>query len=170
MSAINLVMEYTLSCSSVSKGFTSYFATLLGLRADAFIITFDEAPYIILDIGAFLLIAVLTIILVVGIKESAMFNNVVTGINVFTIVFILCFTFPFFKAENLTPFSPFGTKGMFHAASVVFFSYVGFDAVATMAEEVRNPKRDLPIGIVGSMLICTAMYGGMSLAIVGVMR
>lgn len=170
LTAINLVLEYTLSCSGVSKGVSGYLATLLGLQSDALIIKFESCPYIILDFGALIVTALLTLLLVIGIKESSMFNNVVTGINVFTILFVIFFSMPFFKTENLTPFLPFGVKGMFHGASVVFFSYVGFDTVATVAEEVKNPKRNLPIGIVGSIFACTAMYVAMALSIVGLMR
>lgn len=165
-------MEYILSAGSVSKGFAGYLATLLGLNADTFLITFGPDSIIVIDILGCLLIVALSILLSVGVKESATFNNVMTGISILTILFAAGMAAQFFDPNNLVPFIPpqMGMSGVYNAAGIVFFSYIGFDGVATVAEEVRNAKTNLPIGIVGSILICTVLYVMMALGIVGMVR
>jgi APA family basic amino acid/polyamine antiporter len=100
-------------------------------------------------------------------KESSTFNIIMVAIHLFLIVFVIAAGFPFVKAANYDPFLPFGMRGVFSGASVVFFSFIGFDTVATAAEEVKNPSRDLPIGIIGSLSICTVLYVLMCLVITG---
>ncbi|CAD7699804.1 unnamed protein product [Ostreobium quekettii] len=100
-------------------------------------------------------------------KESSKFNIVVTAINLATILIVLLAAFPHVDSSNYEPFAPKGLTGLFNAAAVVFFSYIGFDTVATTAEEVKNPKLDLPIGIVGSLGVCSVLYSLMCLAITG---
>ncbi|GMH41346.1 hypothetical protein BSKO_09256 [Bryopsis sp. KO-2023] len=167
ISAINLILEYTLSAASVAKGIAGYMATLFGWESGALLITFDSLPYIVIDISAFVVVALLSALLCVGIRESATTNNVVTLVNIATMLLVIGLALPRFDSENIAPFAPFGVKGMFTASSIVFFSYIGFDSVATIAEEVENPKRNLPIGIIGSLVISTVLYLAMSLAIVG---
>eukprot|EP00803_Ostreobium_quekettii_P002448 evm.model.scf_342.5 EVM.evm.TU.scf_342.5 scf_342:75505-80732(+) len=167
IAAINLIMEYCLSSSTIAKGFTSYFGSLLRFGSGALTINLGDRDIFNLDILAFVLILGLSILLSLGIKASSLFNNVVSGINLLAILFVLCASTPFFRPANFVPFVPFGIKGMIRAASIVFFTYIGFDCVATVAEEVRNPTRDLPIGIVGSLSIVTALYVAMAVAITG---
>lgn len=172
MAAINLIMEYILSAGSVSKGFTGYLATMLGLSADAFLISSGPDSIIVIDVLGCLLIVALSLLLCVGVKESAAFNNVITGVSILTILFAVGMAAQFFDPNNLVPFIPpdMGLSGVYNAAGIVFFSYIGFDAVATVAEEVRNAKTNLPIGIIGSIMICSVLYIMMALGIVGMVR
>jgi APA family basic amino acid/polyamine antiporter len=102
-----------------------------------------------------------------GIKESSRFNTIVTLVNLACIAFVLVAGYSKIQRKNYTPFAPKGMAGVASGASVVFFSFIGFDTVATAAEEVRNPGRDLPMGIIGSLAICTALYVAMCAVITG---
>ena len=133
--ACNLVMEYTLSSAAVARGFSSYLATLIGLKPTFFVV---EAGRLNLDFLAAALVAALSCVLAVGTKHSSRFNIVVTAINLIIIVFVICAGMPYAVGDNYTPFAPFGARGIFAAASVVFFSFIGFDTVATAAEEVKS--------------------------------
>jgi APA family basic amino acid/polyamine antiporter len=110
------------------------------------------------NLPAFFITALLTVLLVIGVKESARFN---TGIVIFKVLLVLGFIVVgsfFVDKANWTPFAPNGWKGVWTGASIAFFSYIGFDAVSTAAEETRNPQKDLPRGIIGSLVICTVLY------------
>lgn len=132
----------------------------------------------ILNVPAMLLVAALTTLLVIGIKESARFNNIVVVVKVAIVLLVIGFGFQYVNAENWTPFIPpnlgefgqFGWSGVFRASGVIFFAYIGFDAVSTAAQEARNPQRDLPIGILGSLAVCTALYILMSLVMTGMAK
>lgn len=104
-----------------------------------------------------------TLILVLGAKESSRFNMIITVFNICLIVFIIILGGTEVNADNYTPFFPTGMQGMFVGAGMVFFSYIGFDAVTTLAGEVKNPQRDMPIGIVGTLLIATVLYIGVAI-------
>lgn len=164
--AIELIAEYTLSSAAVAKGFSGYFASLIGLDSDALI---WQDGLIIIDPVAFSLIVILSIILIAGIQESSTFNIVVTGINLAVVALILGLAFPRADAKNYTPFLPaeFGVPGLFEAASRLFFAYVGYDVLATVAEEVKNPHRDIPLGMIGSLIITSLLYVAMGAAITG---
>jgi APA family basic amino acid/polyamine antiporter len=117
---------------------------------------------IVFNAPAFGIVALITIVLVWGIKESANFNAVMVGIKIlvllFFIVIMLYYVSPRTMESNWHPFQPMGWAGTFTGAAVVFFAYIGFDAVSTVAEETKNPARDLPIGIIASLIICTILY------------
>eukprot|EP00884_Botryococcus_braunii_P001078 jgi/Botrbrau1/10971/Bobra.0383s0025.1 len=162
--ASNMILEYTLSGAAVARGFSAYLATLLGYPASAFIL--PAGPFH-LDFPALLLIAALTLLLMLGTRQSSQFNHAVTASNLVVIGYVLLMALPRVHLPNLRPFFPMGLRGTFSAASVVFFSYVGFDTVATFAEEVHEPGRDLPIGIVGTVTVCSLLYAIMALAITG---
>ncbi|KAL4458687.1 hypothetical protein ABPG75_013552 [Micractinium tetrahymenae] len=161
--AWNMCLETTLSSAAVARGFASYLATLLGLQPSA--LRFSAGP-LELDPAAALLILLLTAILAKGTRESSIFNMVVTALNIASILFILGAGFPKAQAANLSPFAPFGARGVFSAAAVLFFSFVGFDYVANAAEEAKDPAKHLPLGIVGSLGIATGLYVLMALCIV----
>jgi len=112
------------------------------------------------------MILLLSALLCWGTKESSSFNVAVTAVHIAIMLFIIIAGFTKGDTGNLSPFTPFGVRGVFNAATQVFFSYIGFDAVATMAEEVIKPERDLPVGIVGSVILTTVLYVGMALALV----
>mmetsp|Transcript_15504 Transcript_15504/g.46826 ORF Transcript_15504/g.46826 Transcript_15504/m.46826 type:complete len:678 (+) Transcript_15504:234-2267(+) len=160
--ACNLVMEYTLSCAAIARGFSAYLATLAGQRPTFFTV---HASFLHMDFFALGLIIVLSCILAYGTKESARFNTTVTMVNLAVIVYVVCAGMPYAAGTNYRPFAPFGAHGVFAAASIVFFSFIGFDTVATTAEEVKNPAVDLPIGIVGSLLVCAFLYALMCVVI-----
>lgn len=129
----------------------------------------------IFNLPASLAIMAVTGLLVMGIKESATVNNVIVFIKVAVIMLFICIGFTFVNAENWQPFIPpsegpdvYGWDGVFRAASIIFFAYVGFEAVSTAAQEAKNPKRDVPIGILGSLAICTLLYILVSLVLTGV--
>jgi APA family basic amino acid/polyamine antiporter len=126
-------------------------------------VVFRDAPHIfgvpiIFNILAVAIVAFITIILIWGIKESARFNAIMVGIKIVVLTFFIIIGLFWVQPSNWTPFAPNGWAGISAGAAIVFFAYIGFDAVSTVAEETRNPKRDLPIGIIGSLIICTIFY------------
>jgi APA family basic amino acid/polyamine antiporter len=143
-----------------------------------------------IDISALIIVAIITTILVVGIQESSRFNNVVVVLKLAIVLFVIGVGAMYVKATNWHPFAPFGWTGislfgktiagqsnaggepvgMIAGASTIFFAYIGFDAVSTQAEEARNPRRDLPIAIVSSLLICTILYILMAAVVTGMVR
>jgi APA family basic amino acid/polyamine antiporter len=130
----------------------------------------------ILNVPAMVLIAVLTALLVVGIKESARFNNIVVYVKVAIVLAVIFFGFKYVNTANWQPFIPentgefgkYGWSGIVRGAGVIFFAYIGFDAVSTAAQEAKNPQRDLPIGILGSLAVCTVLYILMALVMTGI--
>jgi APA family basic amino acid/polyamine antiporter len=129
----------------------------------------------IINLPAIALIAMMTTLLVIGIKESARFNNVIVFLKVAIVFLVIGFGFMYVKPSNWSPFLPentgvfgqFGWTGVVRAAAVVFFAYIGFDAVSTAAQEAKNPQRDMPIGILASLAICTVLYILMALVMTG---
>jgi basic amino acid/polyamine antiporter, APA family len=114
--------------------------------------------YVVINLLAIGITAALTFILIWGVKESARFNAIMVGIKVLVLLYFIAIGYTWIKPENWTPFKPQGWSGISAAAAVVFFAYIGFDAVSTVAEETRNPQRNLPIGIIGSLVVCTILY------------
>lgn len=122
-----------------------------------------NAPHVfgmplICNLPAFLIVAGITTLLVIGIKESAKFTSVMVAVKLLVLAFFVAVGYFYVKPENWTPFAPNGFAGIKTGAAIVFFAYIGFDAVSTVAEESKNPKRDLPVGILGSLAICTVIY------------
>lgn len=122
-----------------------------------------QAPHIlgfpvIFNFPAFFIVLLLTVILVRGIKESSRFNIGIVIVKLLVLGFFIALGAFYVKPENWVPFAPNGFAGIKAAAAVVFFAYIGFDCISTMAEETRNPKRDMPIGIIGSLAVCTVIY------------
>jgi APA family basic amino acid/polyamine antiporter len=113
---------------------------------------------IIFNLPAVLIVAFITIILVIGIRESSRFNDMMVLVKLAVLALFIGVGLYYFKAENWTPFAPGGWKGIQVGAATVFFAYIGFDAISTVAEETRDPKRDMPRGIIGSLAICTVIY------------
>jgi APA family basic amino acid/polyamine antiporter len=124
---------------------------------------------IIFNLPAVCIVLALTGLLVLGIKESTRFNDVMVGIKLVILAIFIGVGFYYFKLENWTPFAPGGWKGIQVGAATIFFAYIGFDAVSTVAEETKNPARDMPIGIIGSLLICTVVYILVTVALTGMM-
>ncbi len=105
-----------------------------------------------------LIVAAVTVILVYGIRESAHTNTTIVIIKVAVVVFVIAFGAFMVNPTNWHPFMPHGFPGLMSGAAIVFFAFIGFDAVSTTAEETRNPQRDMPIGIIASLIICTVLY------------
>lgn len=122
-----------------------------------------------LNIPAIVIILLVTLILTRGVKESTKFAGIMVGLNLLIIFsFIIVGAF-YVKPENWTPFAPNGLQGIFMGAFMIFFAYIGFDAISTTAEETKNPQRDLPIGIIGTLVICTILYVLAALVLTGIM-
>ena len=122
-----------------------------------------------INIPAILIVLLLTVVLTKGVKESTKVAGIMVGLNLLIIsLFIVVGAF-YVKPENWTPFAPNGFEGIFMGAFLIFFAYIGFDAISTTAEETKNPQRDLPIGILGTLLICTILYIVVALVLTGMM-
>src|SRR6185295_1382813 len=123
-------------------------------------------------------IALMTTLLVIGIKESARFNNFIVILKITIVLLVIGFGFMYVNQENWHPFIPpnsgeyghYGWSGIVRGAAVVFFAYIGFDAVSTAAQEAKNPQRDMPIGMLGSLAICTVLYILMALVLTGMVH
>jgi APA family basic amino acid/polyamine antiporter len=115
-------------------------------------------PAGVINVPAVIIVLIITTLLVIGVRESARFNAVMVAIKVAAVLFFIAVGFGKVDTSNWSPFAPYGWSGIMGAGAVVFFAYIGFDAVSTTAEEAKNPKRDLPIGIIASLVICTVLY------------
>lgn len=129
-----------------------------------------------MNFPAMAIVAIVTTILVIGVQESARFNNVIVAIKTTVILMFLVAGVSYVNTANWVPFIPentgefghFGWTGVFRGAAIIFFAYIGFDAVSTAAQEAKNPQRDLPIGILGSLVICTILYIAVGLVLTGI--
>ena len=130
---------------------------------------FDKIPLCI-NVPAIVIVFLLTVLLIKGVKESTRLATIMVGVNLFIITsFIVVGSF-YVKPENWTPFAPNGFEGIFMGAFLIFFAYIGFDAISTTAEETKNPQRDLPIGILGTLTFCTILYILVSLVLTGMVH
>jgi APA family basic amino acid/polyamine antiporter len=173
----DLILEYVVSNVAVAIGFSAYTKAQLssfGLNLpDRWSRPVWEAGHwtgSYFNVPAFLIIFILTILLVRGIRESAEANNVMVTIKIGAILVFLVVGGMLVNPENWKPFAPSGFAGVVTGGAIVFFTYIGFDSVSTAAEESRNPQRDLPIGIIGSLVVCTILYIGVSIVLLGMMR
>ena len=122
------------------------------------------------NVPAFLIVFILTVLLVRGIRESAEANNVMVAIKIGAILIFLVVGGSLVHPSNWKPFAPSGFGGIVTGGAIVFFTYIGFDSVSTAAEESRNPQRDLPFGIIASLIVCTVLYVGVSVVLLGMMK
>jgi basic amino acid/polyamine antiporter, APA family len=122
------------------------------------------------NVPAFVIIFILTVILVRGVRESAQANNVMVAIKIGAILLFLIVGGMLVQPANWKPFAPSGFGGIVTGGAIVFFTYIGFDSVSTAAEESKNPQRDLPIGIILSLIVCTVLYMGVSIVLLGMMK
>jgi basic amino acid/polyamine antiporter, APA family len=161
IAAGNILLEYCIGGAAVARSWTSYFATLLDHHPNDFRVHVPSLSedYSRLDPIAVAVVLLICLFAVLSTKGSSRFNYVLSIVHLAVIVFIVVAGLTRAKAANLTAdFAPFGARGIFAASAVLFFAYIGFDAVSTMAEETRNPARDIPIGLVGAMTLTTAIY------------
>ncbi len=170
--AWGLILEYTVAASTVAAGWSGYFVGILnqgGIHLpDAFTKIPSEGGFI--NLPAVCISLFVGGLLIRGTKESVMVNRILVGLKLGVIFLFLVIAAPHIKMENYAEFAPFGWNGIAAGAATIFFAYLGFDAVATTAEECKNPNRDLPIGIIGSLLICTVLYIATSLVLTGIVH
>jgi len=122
-----------------------------------------------MNVPAFVIVALVTWVLVVGIQESAVANTIAVFIKVAVVIFVIGYGAGYVRPENWVPFAPSGFAGIMGGAAIVFFSFIGFDAVSSTAEETKNPQKDMPIGMIGSLIVCTVLYAGVSLVLTGIL-
>jgi APA family basic amino acid/polyamine antiporter len=173
----DLILEYAVSNMAVAVGFSAYINSLLesfGIHVPAVLSAPAYAPdagwSLHFNIMGFLVVMVLTILLVVGIRESAGANVVMVGIKVLAIIIFCAGASKYIQISNWKPFFPNHAQGVITGGAIVFFTYIGFDSVSTAAEECKNPKRDLPIGILTSLFVCSFMYIAVALVLTGIQR
>ncbi|MDQ6690787.1 MAG: amino acid permease, partial [Gemmatimonadota bacterium] len=196
----DLILEYLFGASTVAVGWSGYFTAFMQQLGITMPTAFTSSPYYyadanefdpvtkvllhpagfshtgaIVNLPAIVLIALMSTLLVIGIKESARFNNFIVILKLAIVLLVIGFGFMYVNQANWHPFIPpntgeyghYGWSGIVRGAAVVFFAYIGFDAVSTAAQEAKNPQRDMPIGILGSLAICTVLYILMSLVMTG---
>jgi basic amino acid/polyamine antiporter, APA family len=167
----DLILEYGLACAAVASGWSGYFQGLLsgfGINLPTFLQSaYNPAKGTYFDLPAVIIMLVITFLLTRGVKQSARFNAVMVCIKVSVVILFVIVGVFYVKPANWSPFMPFGFSGVAAGAATVFFAYIGFDAVSTAAEEVKNPQRNMPIGIISSLVICTVLYIAVSLVLTG---
>src|SRR2546421_8347717 len=173
----DLILEYVVSNVVVAIGFAAYSKSQLasfGINLpDRWSTPVWESGHwtgSYFNVPAFLIIFILTVLLVRGIRESAEANNVMVTIKIGAILVFLVVGGMLVNPENWKPFAPSAFAGVVTGGAIVFFTYIGFDSVSTAAEESRNPQRDLPIGIIASLIVCTILYVGVSIVLLGMMK
>ena len=168
----DLILEYAVGSMTVAIGWSGYFQRILagfGIGLPTWMTAAPAAaPGAVINLPAVIIVLLIMILLVVGIRESARFNAAMVAIKVAAVLFFLVSGIWFVQPENWTPFMPYAWSGVMTGAAVVFFAYIGFDAVSTTAEEARNPRRDLPIGIIASLVICTVLYVAVAAVLSGI--
>lgn len=164
-----LVLEYTVGASAVAGGWSAYFTGILksaGINLPH-ALTAVPADGGIVNLPAILITMFLTFLLVRGVKESAKLNKILVAVKLGAIFIFLFLAGPKVDPTNWTPFLPYGWAGVSTGAAVIFFAYLGIDSIATAAEEAKNPTRDMPIGILGSLAVCTVLYIGVTAVMTG---
>jgi APA family basic amino acid/polyamine antiporter len=156
-----LILEYTVAASAVSVGWSNYFVPLVQHSFNLHIPLYLTKGYFaggLVNVPAVVIASMVTGLLVLGTRESATVNAILVCIKVAALCLFIALSVPVIKMSNFHPFAPLGMLGVGGAAASIFFAYVGFDAVSTAAEETKNPQRNMPIGLIGSLLICTVFY------------
>jgi basic amino acid/polyamine antiporter, APA family len=183
----DLILEYALGAATVAVGWSGYLVSILhdfGIQfpaalsaAPGTVVTLLDGSTVtaVFNLPAVLITAITATLLVIGIQESARVNSVIVVVKVAVVIMVIIAGAAFVNSANWHPFIPentgefgkFGWSGIMRGAGVIFFAYIGFDAVSTAAQEARNPKKDMPIGILGSLVVCTILYVLVSLVMVG---
>jgi len=184
----DLILEYAMGAATVAVGWSGYFVSLLrnfgiifpmqwtGPAGEAVTGADGATVTAVFNLPAVLIVVALTILLMLGTRESTRVNNIMVVFKLFVVLVVIVVGAFFVSRANWSPFIPpntgrfghFGWTGILRGASVVFFAYIGFDAVSTAAQEAKLPQRDMPIGILGSLVICTLLYIGMALVMTGI--
>ncbi len=186
----DLILEYLFASSTVAVGWSGYLVSFL--KDFGIVIPHElcSAPInhipgqgwiltgSIINFPAVILVVLVSTLLYIGIKESSRINNVIVFVKVAVILLFIGFGISHINTENWTPFIPentgkfgsFGISGIFTGAAVIFFAYIGFDAISTAAQETKNPKKDMPIGILGSLIVCTVFYIAVAAVLTGIVN
>lgn len=156
----NLILEYLVASGAVAIGWSSYFVDLLHSAGIALPSQFTSSPFAggICNLPAVLIVLIITGLIITGTQHSSTANRAVVAAKISAILLFIVIGSRHINPTNWQPFLPYGIMGIFHGAAIVFFAYIGFDAVSTAAEEVKNPRRDLTVGIIGSLTIATVLY------------
>ncbi len=195
----DLILEYTVASATVAHGWSKYFQNFIGMFGLQVPHVLSNAPFLYdnakgflptntwFDLPALVIVAILTVVLVIGIRESARFNNTMVAIKVGIVLLVIFVGLFYINPAHWQPFAPFGWTGlslfgktlwgqaapdgaplgMLAGAAMIFFAYIGFDSVSTHAEEARRPQRDVPFGIIVSLLLCTVLYIAVTLVLTG---
>lgn len=186
----DLILEYLFASSTVAVGWSGYVVSFLhdfginippSLCQSPIDYTKDAGWFFtgsVVNFPAIAIILLVTSLLVIGTRESTRFNNIIVVIKVAVVLLFIGFGISYINIDNWTPFIPentghfgqFGISGIFTGAGVIFFAYIGFDAISTAAQETKNPKRDMPIGILGSLLVCMVLYIAVALVLTGMVN
>lgn len=169
----DLILEYLFGASTVAVGWSGYLVSFLKDYGIIIPKAISTAPF---NLPAMFIVALMSALLVIGIRKSAGFNNAIVFVKLCVILLFIFFCFSHIHSQNLTPFIPpntgkfghYGWSGILRGSGVIFFAYIGFDAVSTAAQEARNPQKDMPIGILGSLVISTVLYVVVSLVLTGI--
>ena len=199
----DLVLEYTVSAAVVSHGWSKYFQDLIGMAGLKIPLLLQDAPFeykietgefvgtgSLFDLPAAVIAMLITIVLVLGIRQSAAANGIMVAVKVAVVIFAIAVGAYYVNPDNWQPFAPYGYSGvsffghtvwgqesaghkplgMLAGAAIIFFAYIGFDAVSTHAEEAKRPERDVPVGIIVSLVVCTVLYIAMAAVLTGMVR
>ncbi len=197
----DLILEYLFAASTVTVGWSGYVVSFLKDLGITIPAAYTSAPYshttppdaglnvwrlftegwsstgAVLNVPAMVIVGLITILLIIGISESATVNNVIVVIKLTVVLLFIAFGLAYINQENWEPFVPppegpgkYGWDGIVRGAGVIFFAYIGFDAVSTAAQETKNPQKDMPIGIMGSLAICTTLYIAVALVLTGMVN
>jgi len=173
----DLILEYAVSNVAVAVGFSGYLKAQLAAFGFVLPDAWSSAVYAsgkltgaYFNLPAFLVVFVLTVLLVRGVRESAETNNVMVVVKLGAIVTFLVVGGMLVKPANWHPFMPSGFGGVITGGAIIFFTYIGFDSVSTAAEEAKSPQKDIPFGIIASLIVCTVLYVGVALVLLGMMR
>lgn len=167
----DLILEYIVASIAVAIGWSGYFVNIMQAAGITIPVWCSSAPGTVpgalINLPAMLVVLLLTSILIIGIKESARLTSIIVFIKLITVIVFIavgCFNI---KPVNWSPFLPYGFSGVMTAAAIIFFAYIGFDAISTAAEETKNPQRNMPIGIILSLVICTVLYIAVAAVLTG---
>ncbi|MHC1723859.1 MAG: amino acid permease [Aminipila sp.] len=164
-----LTLEYIVAMSAIATGWSAYITNLLsviGIHLPSFLVAGPFSGGLI-NLPAILIISAIAGLLLMGAKESATVNNILVVVKIGIVVLFILLGVRHVDINNFTPFMPYGWDGVFAGAAIVFFAYLGFDAIANAAEEVKNPAKDLPKGIIGSLIVVTILYIAVTLVLTG---
>lgn len=168
----DLILEYGFASASVASGWSGYFQGLIagfGIHLPKAISSaYDPANGTFIDVPAIFITFFISYLLTRGVKQSARFNDIMVIIKIAVVLLFLGVGVWYVKPANWHPFMPFGFSGVTAGAATAFYAYIGFDAVSTAAEEVKNPQRNMPIGIIASLLVCTILYVAVSAVLTGI--